>query len=120
MKKDKTNLEKPWGIDLNTFCVLMHLSPLFAWPLTLAMWMTNKDDYEIIDLHGKSLANFLISYGIYFFISSLISLPLMFIVVGLFTICIIPTLYFIFIIIGAIKANEGEIYKHPLTIEFIK
>ena len=98
----------------------MHLSPLFAWPLTLAMWLTNKDDYEIIDLHGKSIANFLISFIIYNFVALFINIPLMFIFIGFFTIYLLPIVGLIFTIIGAIKANEGKIYKYPLTFEFIK
>tara|TARA_B100000963_G_C22398691_1_gene567816 strand:+ start:389 stop:751 length:363 start_codon:yes stop_codon:yes gene_type:complete len=120
MKETINNQKKPWGMDLNTFCVLMHLSPLFAWPLTLAMWLTNKDDYEIIDLHGKSIANFLISFIIYNFVALFINIPLMFIFIGFFTIYLLPIVGLIFTIIGAIKANEGKIYKYPLTFEFIK
>ena len=120
MKETINNQKKPWGMDLNTFCLLMHLSPLFTWILTLVMWLTNKDDYEIIDLHGKNIINFLISFIIYNVVGLFINIPLMFVFIGFFTIYLIPILGIILTIIGAVKANNGEIYKYPLTIEFIK
>jgi hypothetical protein len=115
MENNKTN-QKPWGIDLNTFCLLMHLSLLFFWPLSIVMWVTNKDNNEVIDSHGKNLANFLISYTIYYFVSYL----LMFLLIGILTIFMVVALFIIFTIIAAIKAGKGEIYKYPLTIEIIK
>ncbi len=116
MEKNKTNLEQPWGMDLNTFCLLMHLSLLFFWPLSIVMWLTNKDNNETIDSHGKNIANFLISYIIYYFVSAL----LIFVVIGFFTIFVVGVLFIIFTIIAAIKAGQGEIYKYPLTIKIIK
>tara|TARA_B100001250_G_C19532562_1_gene671101 strand:- start:106 stop:456 length:351 start_codon:yes stop_codon:yes gene_type:complete len=116
MENHKTNPEKPWGIDLNTFCLLMHLSILFFWPLSIIMWVTNKDNNAVIDSHGKNVANFLISYTIYYFVS----IFLFFVLIGFVTIFIVAALFIIFTIIAAIKAGKGEIYKYPLTIEIIK
>ena len=114
--ENKKSKQKPWGMDINTFCLLMHLSLLFFWPLSIVMWVTNKDNNEVIDSHGKNLANFLISYTIYYFVSYL----LIFVLIGILTIFILAALFIIFTIIGAIKAGKGEIYKYPLSIEIIK
>ena len=96
---------KPWGMELNTFCMLMHLSQLLGGiVLLLVMWLTNKEHSEVIDQHGKTIANAFISYFIWSFISC-----------GIF---ILPLL--IFTIIGAVEANKGNLYKYPLSIKFIK
>ena len=115
-EKNKTNPEKPWGMDLNTFCLLMHLSIIFFWPLSLIMWLTNKDNNEVVNSHGKNIANFLISYLIYYSISAV----LIVVVVGVFTALAVGILFITFTIIAAVKAAQGEIYKYPLTIEIIK
>ncbi|MDA9356607.1 DUF4870 domain-containing protein [Flavobacteriaceae bacterium] len=108
---------KPWGMDQNTFCMLMHLTVLFYWwILPLIMWLTNKDKNEFVNSHGKAIANFLISIGIYWFISSILS----FLLIGFFIMPILGILAFVFPIIAALKANKGETYKYPITIQFIK
>ena len=135
MENNKTNPEKPWGISLNTFCLLMHLSILFFFPLSLIMWVKNKDNNEVIDSHGKNVVNFLISYSIYimaglyfmfiWFVSSYFlpqhdDLLMIFVLIGFGIWLIVEALFVIFTIIAAIKAGKGEIYKYPLTIEIIK
>ena len=116
MELDKTSPEKPWGLEINSFCVLMHLSTLFFWPLSIIMWATNKDSSETINLHGKNIANFLISFFIYYSASGL----LIFVLVGLFTTGVLSALFVVFPIIAAIKAGKGLIYSYPLTIKIIK
>ena len=116
MENNKTTSDKPWGLELNSFCQLMHLANLIFWPLSIIMWLTNKDNHEIIDVHGKNIANFLISYVIYFTISSI----LMIVIIGIFTTIVLGILSIVFIIIAAINAGKGEVYNYPLTIKIIK
>ena len=116
MENNKTNQEKPWGMELNTFCLLMHLAVLFAWPLSIVMWLTNKDNNEVIDSHGKNVANFLISVTIYFLVSSILTVVL----IGFLLSFVALGLFIVLPIIAAVKANSGEIYKYPLTIQIIK
>lgn len=116
MENNKTTSEKPWGLELNSFCQLMHLANLVFWPLSIIMWLTNKDNHEIIDVHGKNIANFLISYAIYFIVSSI----LMIVIIGIFTAIALGILSIVFIIMAAINAGKGEVYNYPLTIKIIK
>jgi len=77
------------------------------------MWVTNKDYSAAVDSHGKNIINFMISYAIYAAILciTVIGIPLA-IIVGL--------LYIIFVILASVKANNGEYWKYPFTIQFIK
>ena len=84
--------------------------------LPIVMWTTNKDKSELIDQHGKHILNWMISSFIYFFVSFI----LMFVIIGVFTIFAVAICSIIFTIMGAIKANNGEVYKYPLSITFIK
>ena len=95
---------KPWGMEENQFCTLMHVALLLIPILSIVMWATNKDDSDLVDEHGKNILNAFISYLIWTMISC-----------GFAAI-----LFFIFIIIGIVKANEGKVYKYPLAITFIK
>lgn len=110
--------QKPlWGIDENTFLLLMHLSQIVSWLIIpLIMWATNKDMNENVNKHGKNILNFSISYAIYFTISAF----LIFVLIGIVTTFILSGLYLICIIIATIKAANGEYWKYPFTIDFIK
>ena len=114
---------RPWDMELSSYCMLMHLSqfagiivPFGGIALPIIMWATNKDKSPLIDQHGKNILNWMISFYIYISISA--SLILLF--VGIFTSIALCLVAVIFAIIGAIKANNKEIFNYPLTITFIK
>ena len=112
---------KPWGMELKTFCMLMHLSQLsssiipgLGFILPIVMWATNKESSPIIDEHGKNILNWLITSLIYIGISCV----LMLIFIGVFGLIAIGLMSLIFAIIGAVKANDNVTWKYPLTISF--
>lgn len=112
---------RPWGMEENTFAMLMHLSQLsgFVVPgaglvLPIVMWVTNKDQSEVVDRHGKVILNWMISFLIYSIVCSI----LVFIVVGIFAFMALMIASLIFVILGAVRANEGEVWHYPLSIKF--
>jgi uncharacterized Tic20 family protein len=115
------SFKKPlFGLDEKSYLTLMHLSqlagflaPLIGFIIPLIMWIANKEVSPKVDKHGKNIMNFIISFVIYAAILciTIIGIPLA-VVVGI--------LYIVFVIIAAIKVNNGEEWKYPLTIEFIK
>ena len=60
--------------------------------------------------------NFQISIGIY----TLLSIPLCFICVGFVALGVVAIIDLVFLIIAAVKANNGYHYRYPLSIRFIK
>lgn len=120
---DNNQEYRPWNIELSTFCMLMHLSqfagfiiPLGGYVLPIIMWAVHKDKSVVIDQHGKNILNWMITFFIYICISCVLIL----LVVGIFSLIILSVLTIIFTIIGAIKAANKELYRYPLTINFIK
>lgn len=82
----------------------------------LVIWQIKKDNFEFVDEQGKEAVNFQISVLIYALVAGL----LCFACIGLF---LLPAVYIfdlIFLLIAAVKANNGEHYRYPLTIRFIK
>ena len=106
----------------NTFTMLMHLSQLlnFAAGIGLiapiVMWATNKDDSEVIDRQGKHILNWLISALIY----SVVCGVLTFVLIGFVGLILLAVLSIVFPIMAALKANDGQEWKYPLTIQFLK
>ena len=62
------------------------------------------------------VTNWMISCTIYAFVSFV----LMFVLIGFLTGLAVLLMGIIFPIIGAVKANNGELWEYPLTIKFIK
>lgn len=116
--------KKPlFGMAENTYLMLMHLSQFAGYLLPglgfltpIILRITNKDTNANVDKHGKNIANFLISYLIYAIASGILIL----ILIGIPLLFAIGIMQFIFIIMATVKANNGEYWKYPLTIEFIK
>lgn len=82
----------------------------------LVVWQMKKDEFGFVNDQGKEAVNFQISILIYAIVSAL----LIFACVG---VVLLPAVYIfdlIFLLIAAVKANDGERYRYPLTIRFIK
>ena len=68
-----------------------------------------------MDAHGKNAANWLISAAIY----AVVSVLLVFVVIGIPMLIALGAASIAFPIIAAIKANNGELWKYPLAITFL-
>ena len=124
-----------------------YIIPFGSIIVPLVLWQTMKDRSRFLDEQGKEAVNFNISYALYIFILGLSIIPFAFSSFfshirhyndfdfdfsfgngnGLFgflgvgaLITIIGLLKIALIIIAALKSKEGENYKYPLTIKFIK
>ncbi len=109
--------------EVNQWNMLIHLSQLVGllFPLAsiiapLILWQMKKDEDPRIDQHGKEVINWEISLCIYAVVSGL----LCFILIGFLFVAILALMYLIFAVIGGIKANNGEFWKYPMTIRFLK
>ncbi len=82
----------------------------------LVVWQIKKDDYPFVDEQGKEAVNFQISMTIY----GLIAAVLAFMCVGFVLLPAVAVFDLIFLLIAAVKANNGHHYLYPLSIRFIK
>ncbi len=78
------------------------------------MWATEKDNSPKIDAHGKIVLNWVISVVIY----GICSIILAFLGIGFLMLIALGVVNLVFVILAAIKANEGQIWKYPLAIPF--
>jgi len=82
----------------------------------LIIWQIKKDDYPFVDEQGKEAFNFQLSILIYLIVSAL----LCFACIGFVLVPAVVIFDVVFLLIAAINANEGNHYRYPLTIRFIK
>ncbi|KGX85112.1 DUF4870 domain-containing protein [Pontibacillus litoralis] len=103
--------------DERMLAMLIYVVSLFTAIIgPLIIWILKKDDSEFIDYHGKEYFNFFLSYAIYGVISSILVIVL----IGFVFLFIIWIVGIIFTIMAAVKAYNGEKYKIPTVIHFIK
>jgi uncharacterized Tic20 family protein len=119
--------------------VLCHLSSLvgllfgFFWiPFLnilgpLIVWLAKRNDSIGIDAHGKEAVNFHLSWTLYAVTATAVVIGLCFVLIGFL---MLPLLWIglyvglgvmiVLTIIAAVKASNGELYRYPLTIRFLK
>ncbi|MBC8469603.1 MAG: DUF4870 domain-containing protein [Planctomycetes bacterium] len=86
----------------------------------LVVWQIKKDEFGFVDEQGKEAVNFQISMLLYLLVSAILWIPLSFFCIGAVIPVAISIVDLIFLLIAAVKANDGEHYRYPLTIRFIK
>ncbi|MFN4951241.1 MAG: DUF4870 domain-containing protein [Flavobacteriales bacterium] len=137
---------RPWNMDTNSFCMLMHLSqfassvfPLAGIIMPIVMWQQFKKDSSVIHENGKQIMNFMLTtflVGIVFTLGIVAVVMTLyanastnqreaaFSAMGIVTILLFAAgfsiAYVVFIILAAIKAYNGQVGKYPLTIRFIR
>lgn len=110
--------------DARTWATVCHLSALLALvgvPLgnilgPLVIWLIKRNDHSFVDDQGKEAINFQISMTLYGIIAGV----LVFFLVGFFLLVAIAIVDLVFVIMAAIKANDGETYRYPLSIRIIQ
>ncbi|MEW6736914.1 MAG: DUF4870 domain-containing protein [Acidobacteriota bacterium] len=109
--------------QFNQWAMILHISqlagfilPVIGLAAPIVIWQLKKDEMPGLDLHGKIVANWIISALIYTSISAILVIVL----IGIPLLIALGVIGTIFPIIGAIKANNGEVWKYPLSIKFLK
>ena len=135
---------RPWNMDINSFCMLMHLSqfassvfPLAGIIMPILMWQQFKKQSAIVDENGKQLVNFMLTSVITGIVGATIitvialalftntradqsEFTLLWAIVILFLVVGLGIVYVVFIIRAAIQSFNGKLGNYPLTIKFIR
>jgi len=82
----------------------------------LILWLAMKKEYPFVDEQGKESLNFQITMTLYAMVAAL----LMLVLVGFVLIFILAAVDVVLVIIAGVKANNGESYRYPFTLRFIK
>jgi uncharacterized protein len=89
----------------------------------LVVWLMKRDVSPGVDAHGKESLNFHISWTIYGIVIGSISAILLFVLVGFLLWPVLIAGWFamvILVVIGSVKASNGQLYRYPLTIRFLQ
>ncbi len=104
------------------YAMAIHLSGLLGYIFPfgniigpLVMWLIKKDESPFIDFHGKEALNFQITVILWAILVGILS----FFCIGLLLLPFLIIYGIVGMILGAIKANEGEEYLIPFTLRLI-
>jgi uncharacterized Tic20 family protein len=115
-----TQLDTADQRQMGMFLHLSQLANVILFPVgiivPIVLWQTQKEKMPALDAHGKMVVNWMISVTIY----AVVSIILMIVIIGFLTILAVGVMGIVFPIIGAVKANNGELWQYPLTIKFLK
>ena len=118
-----TNSNPLLGMSENSYIALMHVSqfggyllPGLGFAAPVILWLMNKDINAKVDSVGKHIINFMISMLIYYAFGGVLCCLL----IGIPILIALGVIHFVFIILATIKANNGETWKYPLTVDFLK
>jgi len=111
-----TSEERQWAMFTHLSALAGFVIPFGNIIGPLVLWQTKKDQSDYIDYHGKEAVNFQISITLYLIISFI----LIFVLIGILMLVVVSIVDIVFLIIAALKANEGVYYVYPITMRFIK
>lgn len=134
--------EKTWGALTHILGLAGGVVPFGNVFGPLIMWQLKRNESRFVDENGKSALNFQISFTIYMmallilffalFFSSIVSasadggssaseaaIPIA-VILFIILFAILAVAQLALMIIGTIKASNGEVYRYPLSIRFVK
>ena len=94
--------------------VLVHVVAIFfEWIAPIVGYIFLKDKGPFVSHHAKESLNFSITVAIMFAVLAIS-------IVGWLIIWAVPIYWVIMRVIAALKTSQGEFFRYPLTIRFIK
>lgn len=102
--------------DEKLLATLIYVTSFFTTVIApIIIWLLKREESAFIDHHGKEYLNFAISYFVYGIVAAIT----VFIGIGVLLVPIVGLSAFIFTIIAAIKAYDGEFYRIPLIFRVL-
>ncbi len=107
--------------DVNNWAMFIHLSqfcgyviPLAGFIVPIVLWQVKKEKSAVIHLHGKIVANCIITVLIILLALYLLS---QFLAIKIRLELILAVVHIAAAIIGGVKANSGEAWPYPFTFK---
>jgi uncharacterized Tic20 family protein len=116
VRVDQEQQTRQWAMFVHLSLLSGFVVPFAGLVVPIVLWQVKKGELPGIDAHGKVVTNWIISSIIY----AVVCIPLMLVFIGIPLLIALGILGIIFPILGGIKANNGELWKYPLSISFLK
>lgn len=108
--------ERQWGLFAHLSALCGFIIPFGSILAPLVIWQIKKDTMPFVTDQAKEALNFNITVAI----AGLISWLLAFVLIGLLLLPIVLIGWVVFVVLAAIKANEGQYYRYPFALRLVK
>ncbi len=116
MAEDKKQARQ-WGMACHLAALIGFVGVPFGHVLgPLVVWLIKKAEDPFIDQQGKEALNFQLSMTVYGLVAGL----LVFIIIGFPLLIGLAIADVVLIIVAAVKISNGEDFKYPAVIKFLK
>ncbi|WP_308159273.1 DUF4870 domain-containing protein [Curtobacterium sp. ISL-83] len=103
--------------DQRLWATLTHIGGIFSnFVAPLVAYLVLRDRGAFVREHTRAALNFHLTMAIAYVAGTILSI----VVIGLFIIWAAGIVSIVFGIIAAVAANRGQLYRYPLSIEFIR
>ena len=110
--------------EARTWAMLCHVSALTGFigiPFghligPLIFWTIKKDQFPLVDDQGKESLNFQLSMTLYGIVAGI----LCFVLIGIPLLIALLIADVVLVIIASVEANQGHLYRYPITIRFFR
>jgi len=109
-----SNKSNQWAMALHLSVFAGYAIPFAGLVAPIIIWQVKKEQMPEIEVHGRIVCNWILSFLIYM----AISIALWLIGIGFFITWFLGLLALIYPIIGAVKASNGEAWPYPGSIRF--
>lgn len=116
MNENNERQSRTWGMLCHLAGLACYIDVPFGNILgPLVVWLIKKEEFPFVDEQGKEALNFQISMTIYGIIAGILIIVL----IGIPLLLGLLVAHIVLVIVAAIRANDGESYRYPVTIRFI-
>jgi uncharacterized Tic20 family protein len=114
--------EKNWAMlcHLSGFLGYLVVVPFASIIGPLVVWLLKKDSSAFVDEHGKESINFQITMSIVYAINWVLLFSIVFAIIAIPLFGLLGVWLIVLVIVGAIKAVNGEHFRYPLTIRLVR
>ncbi len=107
--------ERNWGMLCHLSAFAGYIIPFGNIIGPLIIWLAKNEQYPSVDAQGREAINFQISMSIYCILAAV----LMILLIGFILLPLLMILNVIFIVVAALKARDGIVYRYPVSIRFL-
>ena len=107
---------RQWAFFLHLSVLAGLVVPIAGVVVPILIWQLKKAELPGLDVHGKNAINWIISAFIYAVVGFILTRA----IIGGPLLIVLCVLGVVFPIVAAIKANNGEVWQYPFSIQVLK
>ena len=111
-----TKDERTWALVAHLSAFAGHVFPFAHIIAPLVVWLAKRETSAFVDEQGKEAVNAQITFTIYAFACGV----LFFVLIGIPLLIGLYIANVVFVIVAAIRANDGLLYRYPCILRLVK